>query len=71
MSIIFGLDEKNVCKWTIVYVNKISNIRIILLSNRFAQAPHGRKILLSVDGVDCPFREPYRPVDPAYNIRVR
>ena len=26
MSIIFGLDEKTVRKWTIVYVNKISNM---------------------------------------------
>ena len=50
-----------------MYVNKISNIRIILLSDRFAQAPHGRKILLSVDGVDCPFHEPCRPVYPGYN----
>ena len=66
MHNIFDLDKKTIRKWTRIYVKRISNIKVICLSDRYVHALRGRKILVTVDGIDCPFHEPCRPVDPAY-----
>ena len=58
MNNIFDLDEKTICKWTCIYVKRISNVKFIYFSDRYVHAPRSRKILVTVDGIDCPFHEP-------------
>ena len=66
MSTTFNLDEKTVRKWVHFYVQIISQLRVISFQNRHENAPRARSLFLSVDGIDCPFKEPRRPVDPSY-----
>ena len=66
MSVIFKLDEKTVRKWLHTNVKYISEINVINFSYRYLNVPGGRNVMFSVDGVDCPLKEPSRPVDPGY-----
>ena len=66
MSVFFNLDEKTIRKWVRIYVQYICEINTINFSDRYINVPAGKKILVSVDGVDCPYKENSRPVDPGY-----
>ena len=66
MSVFFNLDEKTIRKWVRIYVQYICEINAINFSDRYLNVPAGKKILVSVDGVDCPYKENSRPVDPGY-----
>ena len=66
MSTVFNLDEKTVRKWIRIYVRIISQLSAISFDDRYENSPRGTSVFVSVDGVDCPFKETSRPVDPSY-----
>ena len=67
MRSFFPFDKKTICKYIHNYVVKISQIpRVISLDDRISNAPPCKKVLLSLDGTDCPYHGPGRPVDKAH-----